>query len=66
MTNPVEVIGVTRFNSVVGGFYQRYADVGATTDESVDFTAVTAGDAFRTLIDEWLHTTTWYTSQDRE
>ena len=52
--------GEGEFNSIVGGFYRRYAESGASTDDFVRYAQRVAGDRLRPFFDDWVYTTKWY------
>jgi hypothetical protein len=55
-----DVVGPERFNRIIGGFYQTYADSGATTDEFVAYAKGIGGGDLDALFQDWLYTTRWY------
>ncbi len=55
-----DVVGQERFNRIIGGFYQTYADQGATTDEFVAYAKRVGGGDLDALFQDWLYTTRWY------
>jgi len=55
-----DVVGQERFNRIIGGFYQTYADQGATTDEFVAYAKGVGGGDLDALFQDWLYTTRWY------
>lgn len=55
-----EVVGQERFNQIIGGFYQTYADQGATTEQFVSYAKGVGGGDLEALFQDWLYTTKWY------
>jgi hypothetical protein len=55
-----EVVGQERFNRIIGGFYQTYADEGATTEQFVAYAKGIGGGDLDALFQDWLYTTRWY------
>jgi hypothetical protein len=53
-------VGDEEFFAIVGGFYQRYAESGASTEEFVRFADETSRLDLEPLFDEWMYTTRWY------
>lgn len=54
-----EVVGQERFNQIIGGYYQTYADVGATTEQFVSYANGVGGGDLDALFHDWLYTTQW-------
>lgn len=54
------LVGDAEFLAIVGGFYQRYAETGATTDAFVRFADATSRRDLTSFFEEWLYTTRWY------
>lgn len=55
-----DLVGAETFNEIIGGFYQRYADTGATTDEFVVYAKSVSGVSLGRLFQDWMYTTEWY------
>ena len=55
-----DLVGAETFNEIVGGFYQRYADTGATTDEFVVYAKSVSGMNLGRFFHDWMYTTEWY------
>jgi len=54
-----ELVGQETFNRIIGGFYQEYQAVGATTDQFADYVRAVATPGQGKLIEDWLYTTGW-------
>lgn len=54
------LVGEAEFLAIVGGFYQRFAETGASTAEFVRFADETSRLDLETFFDEWMYTTRWY------
>lgn len=54
-----ELVGSEQFNRIVGGFYQRYAGSGATTDDFVRFAKTTATVDLTAFFNDWVYTSRW-------
>ena len=53
-------LGREAFDRVIGGFYARYADSGASTDDFARFASEASGRDLTPLFDDWMYTTRWY------
>jgi aminopeptidase N len=53
------VVGEEQFHRIIGGFYQRYAASGATTDDLVNYAKATASADLTRFFDDWLYTSRW-------
>lgn len=54
------IVGPEDFRRTVGGFYQRYAVDGATTDDFVTYVRQVGGPATDALFRDWLYTVDWW------
>jgi hypothetical protein len=54
-----KVVGPERFREIVGGFYQRYKESGATTADFLSFAKARGGAPVERLFAEWLTSTRW-------
>ena len=55
-----DLAGAETFNEIIGGFYQRYADTGATTDEFVVYAKSVSEVNLGRFFHDWMYTTEWY------
>lgn len=55
-----EIVGQERFNDIVGGYYQRYVDSGASTEQFVEHAVAVGGERLRSLFRDWIYTTGWW------
>jgi hypothetical protein len=53
-------VGDEEFLAILGGFYQRYAESGASTEEFVRFADETSRLDLAPFFDDWMYTTHWY------
>jgi aminopeptidase N len=53
-------VGREAFDRVIGGFYARYADTGASTDDFARLASEASGHDLAPLFDDWMYTTRWY------
>jgi hypothetical protein len=54
------LVGDEEFFAIVGGFYQRYAQNGASTEEFVRFADDTSRLDLQPFFQDWMYTTRWY------
>jgi hypothetical protein len=54
------LVGDEEFHAIVGGFYQRYAESGASTEDFVRFADETSRLDLAPFFEDWLYTTGWY------
>lgn len=52
-------VGPETFDAIVGGFYRRFVESGASTDDFVAFADESTELDLRPLFDDWLYTTRW-------
>lgn len=52
--------GRDEFNSIVGGYYNKYASSGGTTDDFVNYAIETSSQDLRIFFQDWVYTTKWY------
>lgn len=52
--------GQDDFNSIIGGYYNKYADSGGTTDDFVNFAIKTSDFDLGPFFQDWIYTTNWY------
>lgn len=53
--------GPDEFKKIVGGYYQTFAESGATTEDLVHFAKQTCSKDLNLLFNDWVYTTNWYT-----
>lgn len=56
-----EVLGAKNFSEVMGGFYQKYKNTGATDTQFVAYAKQHARRNLNDLFNDWFLTTNWYT-----
>ncbi len=57
-----ELVGHDKFGEIVGGFYERYRESGATTDEFIEYASSIAGPDgldLEALFSDWIYSTRW-------
>jgi len=54
-----ELAGEEGFREIVGGFYQRYAAHGATTDQFTDYARRVGPPSVERLVRDWIYSTGW-------
>jgi hypothetical protein len=54
------LVGEEEFHAIVGGFYQRYAESGASTEDFVHFADATSRVDLRPFFQDWMYTSGWY------
>jgi hypothetical protein len=52
-------VGARKFREIVGGFYQKYRETGATTAEFAAWTKSHGGAPAERLLGDWLTSTRW-------
>ena len=53
------IAGHETFCRIIGGFYQQYVAIGATTDQFAQYAIKLGGEPVKALLDEWLYSTRW-------
>jgi len=51
-----QIVGPEKFNAIIGGFYQRHRDTGASLDDFVTWAEEVGGPAVRQLAHDWVYT----------
>lgn len=54
------LVGQESFNAIVGGYYQKYQAMGASTAQFVSHARTVAGRDLAPFFNDWLYSTRWY------